>query len=57
MPAAVRISMCGFHDDGMTVLDERQKLQQRESKNGNGAKVAPPPPPSKMGALENLARE
>ncbi len=43
MQAAVRISICEFHDAGMTVLYERQKLQERKSKDSNGTKFTPPP--------------
>ena len=35
--------MCEFHDAGMTVPDERQKLQERKSKDSNRTKFTPPP--------------
>ena len=57
MQAAVRISMCEFYDAGTTVLDERQKLQERKSKDSDGPKFTPPPSTvAYVHAWENLPR-
>ncbi len=43
MQAAVQVSIYEFHDAGMTILDERQKLQERKGEDSNGTKFTPPP--------------
>jgi hypothetical protein len=43
MQAAIRISICEFHGAGMSIPDERQKLQERKNRNSNRTKLSPPP--------------